>query len=156
MSWISYCGAEAPFSLNPSHIIIFSSRTGPTGLPDIGNTGLAQCCRDGWVPVLFMRCSQETAKRKRNWKLSRTRVGSAVPVRAIQWCTVYTEGTELGEEAKCFVKTRNNKQVLGNCPTWRTNSFQCIYLFIVLYMFRACHAHHQEKQIVSIQLTVYS
>ena len=33
--------------------------------------------------------------------------------------------------------------ILGNCPTWRTNYFQCIYLFIVLYMFRACHAHHQ-------------
>ena len=44
--------------------------------------------------------------------------------------------------------------LLGSCPTWRTNSFQCIYLFIVLYMFRACHAHHQEKQIVSIQLLV--
>ena len=29
-----------------------------------------------------------------------------------------------------------------------------IYIFIVLYMFRACHAHHQEKQIVSIQLLV--
>ena len=29
-----------------------------------------------------------------------------------------------------------------------------IYLFIILYMFRACHAHHQEKQIVSIQLLV--
>jgi len=43
--------------------------------------------------------------------------------------------------------------ILGNCPTWRTNSFQCIYLFIVLYMFRACHAHHQEKH-VSIQLLV--
>ena len=43
---------------------------------------------------------------------------------------------------------------LGNCPTWLTNFFQCIYLFIVLYMFRACHAHHQEKQIVSIQLLV--
>ena len=45
-------------------------------------------------------------------------------------------------------------RILGNCPTWRTNSFQCIYLFIVLYMFRACHAHHQEKQTVSIQLLV--
>ena len=44
--------------------------------------------------------------------------------------------------------------ILGNCPTWCTNSFQCIYLFIVLYMFRACHAHHQEKQTVSIQLLV--
>ena len=46
------------------------------------------------------------------------------------------------------------EMILGNCPTWRTNSFQCIYLFIVLYMFRACRAHHQEKQIVSIQLLV--
>ena len=45
-------------------------------------------------------------------------------------------------------------EILGNCPTWRTNYFQCIYLFIDLYMFRACHAHHQEKQIVSIQLLV--
>ena len=41
--------------------------------------------------------------------------------------------------------------ILSNCPTWRTNSFQYIYLFIVLCMFRACHAHHQEKQIVSTQ-----
>ena len=48
----------------------------------------------------------------------------------------------------------HHAMILGNCPTWRTNSFQCIYLFIVLYMFRACHAHHQEKQIISIQLLV--
>ena len=48
----------------------------------------------------------------------------------------------------------HHAMILGNCPTWRTNSFQCIYLFIVLYMFRACHAHHQEKKIVSIQLLV--
>ena len=47
-----------------------------------------------------------------------------------------------------------NLTFFGNCPTWCTNSFQCIYLFIVLYMFRARHAHHQEKQIVSIQLLV--
>ena len=50
--------------------------------------------------------------------------------------------------------TVHHAMILGNCPIWRTNSFQCIYLFIVLYMFRACHAHHQEKQIVSIQLLV--
>ena len=29
-----------------------------------------------------------------------------------------------------------------------------MYLFIVLYVFRARHAHHQEKQIVSVQLLV--
>ena len=50
--------------------------------------------------------------------------------------------------------TVHHAMILGNCPTWRTNSFQCNYLFIVLYMFRACHAHYQEKQIVSIQLLV--
>ena len=50
--------------------------------------------------------------------------------------------------------TVHHAMILGNCPTWRTNSFQCIYLFIFLYMFQACHAHHQEKQIVSIQLLV--
>ena len=44
---------------------------------------------------------------------------------------------------------------LGNCPTWCTIPFNVfIYLFIVLYIFRACHAHHQEKQSVSIQLLV--
>ena len=48
--------------------------------------------------------------------------------------------------------TVHHAMIFGNCPTWRTNSFQCIYLFIVLYMFRACHAHHQEKKILSIQL----
>jgi len=26
--------------------------------------------------------------------------------------------------------TMNHAMILGNCPTWRTNSFQCIYLFI--------------------------
>ena len=37
----------------------------------------------------------------------------------------------------------HHAMIHGNCPTWRTNSFQCIYLFIVLYMFRACHAYSQ-------------
>ena len=41
--------------------------------------------------------------------------------------------------------TVHHAMILGNCPTWRTNSFKYIYLFIVLYMFRACNAHHQEK-----------
>jgi len=44
--------------------------------------------------------------------------------------------------------------ILGKWPTWRTNSFQCIYLFITLYMFRARRAHHQERQVVLIQLLV--
>ena len=29
-----------------------------------------------------------------------------------------------------------------------------LFLFLTLYMFRARHAHHQERQIVSIQLLV--
>ena len=36
--------------------------------------------------------------------------------------------------------TVHHAMILVNCPTWCTNSFQYIYLFIVLYMFRACHA----------------
>lgn len=102
MSWISYRRAELPYSLIPLQIIIFSSRAGPTGLADIGNGGLAQCCRDGWVSVLFMRCSQETAKRKRNWKLSRSRGGSVVPARAIQCCPVSTDEAKLGEAQNVF------------------------------------------------------
>ena len=39
-----------------------------------------------------------------------------------------------------FLLTVHHAMILGNCPTWRTNYFQCIYLFIVLYMFRTCHA----------------
>ena len=50
--------------------------------------------------------------------------------------------------------TVHHAMILGSCPTWRTNFFQCIYLFIVLYMFRACHAHHQEERILSIHLLV--
>ena len=50
--------------------------------------------------------------------------------------------------------TAHHAMILGNCPNCCVNSFQCIYLFIVLYMFRACHAHHQEKHIVSIQLLI--
>ena len=34
------------------------------------------------------------------------------------------------------------------------HKFFSVYLFIVLYMFQACHAHQQEKQIVSIELLV--
>jgi hypothetical protein len=43
---------------------------------------------------------------------------------------------------------------LGKWPTWRTNPFQCIYLFTSLYMYRARRAHHQEREIVSVQLLV--
>ena len=28
-----------------------------------------------------------------------------------------------------FLLTVHHAMILGNCPTWRTNSFQCIYLF---------------------------
>jgi hypothetical protein len=44
--------------------------------------------------------------------------------------------------------------LLGKWPTWRTNSFQCIYLFTTLCIFQARRAHHQERQIVLIQLLV--
>jgi hypothetical protein len=50
---------------------------------------------------------------------------------------------------------RERCNILGKWPTWCTNSFLCIYfiyiLFITLYMFRTHRAHHQERQIVSIQ-----
>jgi hypothetical protein len=45
-------------------------------------------------------------------------------------------------------------KILGKWPTWRTNSFQCIYLFTTLYMFRAHRSHHQDRQIVLIQFLV--
>jgi hypothetical protein len=50
--------------------------------------------------------------------------------------------------------TVHHAVILGKWPTWRTNSFQCIYLFTTLYMFRSRRAHHQERQIVLIQLLV--
>ena len=55
-----------------------------------------------------------------------------------------------------YVKTTicATEDILGKCPTWRTNSFQRTYLFIILYMFQARRAHHQERQIVLIQLLV--
>ena len=68
-------------------------------------------------------------------------------------------GKSTWQIATCLPKfnvllTVHHATILGNCPTRCTNYFQCIYLFIVLYMFRASHTHHQEKQIVSIQLLV--
>jgi hypothetical protein len=44
--------------------------------------------------------------------------------------------------------------IFGKWPTWRANSFLSIFSFITPYMFRALRAHHQERQIVSIQLLV--
>ena len=93
-------GRDSPFPLTPPILLFFHQELDQLDGLILETGALAQCCRDGWVPVLFMWCSQETAKRKRNWKLSRTGVGSAVPVRAIQWCPFYTEGAELGEVAK--------------------------------------------------------
>ena len=42
----------------------------------------------------------------------------------------------------------------GNCHSVLVAVSCAGWEFTVLYMFRACHAHHQEKQIVSIQLLV--
>ena len=59
-------------------------------------------------------------------------------------CTINSDVFRLSSSKVCFrpdVGTSHNRvlsvTILGNCPTRRTNSFQCIYLFIVLYMFRA-------------------
>jgi len=46
-----------------------------------------------------------------------------------------------------FLLTVHHAMILGNCPTWRTHFFQCIYLFRVLYMFRACHARNMYRTI---------
>ena len=40
---------------------------------------------------------------------------------------------------------------LGKWPTWHTILSMCLFLFLTLCMFRAHRAHHQERQIVSIQ-----
>ena len=41
--------------------------------------------------------------------------------------------------------------ILGKWPTWRTIFSMYLFIFLTLYMFRTHHAHHQERQIVSIQ-----
>jgi len=40
--------------------------------------------------------------------------------------------------------------ILGKWPTWSTILFY-VFIFLTLYTFRAHRAHHQERQIVSIQ-----
>ena len=52
-----------------------------------------------------------------------------MPVRAIQWCPVYTEGAELGGAGKCFVKTRNNKRGITemSCILKRSLPFRNMY-----------------------------
>jgi len=44
--------------------------------------------------------------------------------------------------------------ILGKWPTWLTILFMYLFLFLTLYMFRTHNAHHQERQIVSIQSLV--
>ena len=51
-----------------------------------------------------------------------------------------------------FVRFPTGINILGKWPTWCTNFFSTyLFLFITFYMFRARRAHHQERQIVSIQ-----
>ena len=48
--------------------------------------------------------------------------------------------------------TVHHVMILGKWPTWYTNFFfMYLFPFITLYIFRALCAHHQERQIVSIQ-----
>jgi hypothetical protein len=47
--------------------------------------------------------------------------------------------------------TVHHVMILDKWPTWRTIFSMCLFLFLPLYMFRAHSAHHQERQIVSIQ-----
>jgi len=48
--------------------------------------------------------------------------------------------------------TMHHVMILGKWTTWCTNFFpMCLFLFTTLYMFRAHRAHHQERQILSIQ-----
>ena len=93
--------------------------------------------QDGQMDVQWMLA--DNVGTRYLWKYHRT----STNMRSTEFCKIFN-----------VLLTVHHAMILGNCPTWCTNSFQYIYLFIVLYMFRACHAHHQEKQIVSIQLLV--
>ena len=51
-----------------------------------------------------------------------------------------------------YISINGTEIILGKWPTWCTILFYVfIFLFLTLYMFRAHRAHHQERQIVSIQ-----
>jgi len=47
--------------------------------------------------------------------------------------------------------TAHHVMILGKWPTWCTILSMYLFLFLTLYMFRAHRAHHQEREIVSIQ-----
>ena len=101
-----------------------------------------------WVPMHFGKNKKKQRLDKRYYKLCES-VSSGFSKNWVSWY----KGNKIYVKFNVLL-TVHHEMILGNCPTWRTNSFRCIYLFIVPYMFRACHAHHQEKQIVSIQLLV--
>jgi len=51
-----------------------------------------------------------------------------------------------------FFLTVHHVMIIAKWPTWRTYSFSMyLLLFLTLYMFRAHRAHHQDRQIVSLQ-----
>jgi len=47
--------------------------------------------------------------------------------------------------------TVHHVTILAKWPPWRTILSTHLLLFLTLYMFRAHRAHHQERQIVSVQ-----
>jgi len=120
------CGFESHWGHGYLLCYVFSGR----GLCDDLITRPEESCRL-WCVVV---CDIETSSMRRSWPNADCRA-KQINIILGKWPTWRT-------------------MILGNCPNWRTNSFQCLYLFIVLSMFRACHGHHQEKHIVSIQLLV--
>ena len=60
--------------------------------------------------------------------------------------------TEIHIRTFYILLTVHHVMILGKWPTWCTNSFSMyLFIFLTLYMFRAQHVHHQDRQIVSIQ-----
>ena len=71
---------------------------------------------------------------------------SSVLTRSVQliFCTLYHY--HISKFSKYFW------YILGKWTTWCTNSFLCVYFYLYLSTcFRGSRAHHQERQIVSIQ-----
>jgi hypothetical protein len=119
-----------------------------------------------WRIILYSACRQQLPFVAQSyflpyhlWTVTKDKILCAQDTRCAQFCSMLpsckftTMRTNIAYRFNVLL-TAHHAMILGKWPTWRTNSFQCIYLFTTLYMFRARRAHHQERQIVLIQLLV--
>ena len=117
----------------------------------------SECCKNA------KRWCEGTDQWAHSWQLSSTQ-RKFTAVRISHWKALWNGGWRpkhsqlilmeitkiVNRDIFYILLTVHHVMILGKWPTWRT-FFIYLFTFLTLYMFRAHRAHHQERQIVSMQ-----